>query len=258
MKTPSLKSLLGAVALLSAPAALAGLGNSQPLFESRMDAARAASSSEGTHVTRTESRTALSSFIAYDDGQVDASEYAYLAPLVSDESFLTGFTDGARQYFASFHELNDAATQPASMNLYPVSETPAEAFGVSGVLSNHASILEGYIPYGTGVANQVSLQWGYYSYFDITSVGAFDPLSEDELRSALAQRMEGQYASQAEIDGAVAYLNEIAGNSQRLYKASWKNDYGRRYPGGLGGFVIAAVSTDRRFVRFVEFVTWSE
>jgi hypothetical protein len=218
-----------------------------------MSTARAAASPEGMTVNRSEIRGALGSFL-YDDSVVDASERAYLAPKVNDTVFLTGFTPDARTYFSSFYELNDAATSSAPLSVYPVSQTPAQAFSVNGVLSGSASIQEGFIPYNQGVANQYTLQWTYYSSFDITNIGTFDPTSEAELRSALA--LPG--ATQAEIDGAVAYINQIAGNSKRIYKASWRNDYGRQYPGGLGGFVVAAVSTDRRFVRYVEFLTWSE
>ncbi|WPB80515.1 hypothetical protein KYC5002_15395 [Archangium violaceum] len=253
MKSKSLKSMIGVLAVVAAPAALAGLSTTQPMFESRMNTARAATSPEGAVVNRSEIRGALSSFL-YDDSVVDSGERAYLAPKVNDATFLTGFTTDARSYFSSFHELNDAATTAAPLSVYPVDETPAEAFGVSGVLSNSADIQEGFIPYSQGVANQYTLQWTYYSSFDITNISTFDPTTEAELRSALTR----PGATQAEIDGAVAYVNQIAGSSKRIYKASWRNDYGRQYPGGLGGIVIAAVSTDRRFVRYVEFVTWSE
>jgi hypothetical protein len=257
LKSRSLKSLLGTLAFIAAPVALAGLSVSQPLFESKVRTARATTSPQGVVVTRAEISGALSSFLAYDDGTVDTSERSYLSTRVNDPVFLTDFATDARTYFSSFYELNDAATSPAPLSVYPVDETPAQAFGVSGVLSGSAAIQEGVIPsqpYQPGVANQVTLQWTYYSSFDSTGVGVFDPINEAELRLALA--LPG--ATQAEINGAVAYLNQIAGNSKRLYKASWKNDYGRQYPGGLGGFVVAAVSTDRRFVRYVEFITWSE
>lgn len=250
MKTKSLKWVLGALAVIAAPAALAGLSTSQPLFESKLKTARATTSPEGAVVNRTEIRGALGSFLQ-DDGVVDTSERAYLTPKLSDTAFLTGFSTDARAYFSSFHELNDAGTA-VELNYTAQGVDPAQAFGVSGVLSRSASIGEGYLP--AGVANQASLQWSYYTGFDITNVGTFDPTSEAELRSALA--LPG--ATQAEINGAVAYINQISGNSKRIYTASWRNDYGRQYPGGLGGFVIAAVSTDRRFVRYVEFLTWSE
>ncbi|HYO68043.1 MAG TPA: hypothetical protein VEU33_18390 [Archangium sp.] len=253
MKSKSLKTLLGVLAVVAAPAALAGLSTTQPMFESRMNTARAATSPEGAVVNRTEIRGALGSFL-HDDGVVDSGERAYLAPQVTNTTFLTGFTPEARTYFSSFYELNDAANSSAPLSVYPVGQTPAQAFGVSGVLSHSADIQEGVIPSTQGVANQYTLQWTYYSSFDITNLGTFDPTSEAELRSALA--LPG--ATQAEINGAVAYINQIAGTRKRIYKASWRNDYGRQYPGGLGGFVIAAVSTDRRFVRYVEFVTWSE
>jgi hypothetical protein len=253
MKSKSLKSLVGALVFVAAPVAIAGLSTTQPLFESRMSTARAATSPEGATVNRSEIRGALGSFL-HDDGVVDTSERAYLAPKVTDAAFLTGVTTDARAYFSSFYELNDAATTSAPLYVGEVDETPAQAFGVSGVLAHSAAIQEGFIAYNQGVANQYTLQWTYYSSFDITNIGTFDPISEAELRSALA--LPG--ATAAEINGAVAYINQIAGNSKRIYKASWRNDYGRQYPGGLGGFVVAAVSTDRRFVRYVEFLTWSE
>lgn len=251
MKSKSLKSILGVLAVAAAPVALAGLSTSKPLFESRMSTARTASSPEGATVNRPEIRGALGSFL-HDDGIVDATERTYLAPKVTDTAFLTGFTTDARTYFSSFHELNDAATTANELNYTAQGVDPAQAFGVSGVLSRSAAIGEGYVQ--QGVANQATLQWGYYTGFDVTNVGTFDPTSEAELRGALA--LPG--ATLAEINGAVAYINQIAGSSKRIYKASWRNDYGRQYPGGLGGFVIAAVSTDRRFVRYVEFLTWSE
>jgi hypothetical protein len=254
MQSQSLKSLMGALAVAAAPVAFAGLSVSQPLFESKVSSARSSTSPEGAVVNRPEIRGALSSFIAYDDGTVDGNERAYLSTRVNDPGFLTGFSTEARTYFSGFYELNDAATSSAPLEVYPVGQTPAQAFGASGVLANSASIQEGLIPSGLGVANQVTLQWTYYSHFDITNVGTFDPTSEAELRRALA--LPG--ATQAEIDGAVAYINQIAGTSKRIYIANWKNEYGRGYPGDLGGFVVAAVSTDRRFVRYVEFVTWSE
>jgi hypothetical protein len=249
MKSKSLKSLLGALAVIAAPAALAGLSTTQPLFESKVRTARTSTSPEGTAVNRTEIRGALGSFL-YDDGTVDAAERAYLTPRVTDPVFLTGFTTDARTYFSNFYELNDAA---AAGELYYTAQgvDPAQAFGTSGVLSRSASIGEGEVD---GVANQATLQWAYYTGFDVTNVGTFDPISEAELRSALA--LPG--ATLAEINGAVAYLNQTAGTGKRLYKASWRNDYGRQYPGGLGGFVIAAVSPDRGTVRYVEFLTWSE
>jgi hypothetical protein len=253
MKSMPVKSILGTLAFIAAPAALAGLSVSQPLFESKVNTARAATSPEGSVVNRAEISGALNAFLS-DDSVVDAAERSYLSTRVNDPVFLTGFSTDARTYFSSFYELNDAATTAAPLSVYPVDETPAQAFGVSGVLSGSAAIQEGFIPYNQGVANQVTLQWTYYSSFDVTSVRAFYPINEAELRSALAR----PGATQAEIDGAVAYINQIAGSSKRIYKASWQNDYGRQYPGGLGGFVVAAVSTDRRFVRYVEFVTWSE
>jgi hypothetical protein len=259
MKSMTLKSLLGTLALLSAPSALAGLERSQPLFQAALATARAPGGAGGASVEREELQDALGGFIAYDDGTVDAPERAYLLGQSSNPAFFTGFTVDAQRYFTQFMELNDAATTPASLGAYPAKKTPEEAFGAGSLFIHRAQVLEGFIPYGTGgVANQLTLRTTYASSFEITGMGTFEPITEAQLREALSQRLIGTYATPREIEQAVLYIREIYKNSQRLYLASWKNEYGRGAPGDLGGFVVAAVSSDRRYVRFVEVQTWVE
>jgi hypothetical protein len=257
MRQQSLESVLTTLALLAAPGALAGLSQSQPLFESALAAARSASSEQGATVTREEARGALGRFFS-DDSVVDAQERAYLSTQSSNAAFFTGFTTEATRYFTFFHELNDAATTPAPLGCYSVDQTPAEAFGTDGTLASSADIKQGFIPYSQGVANQLTLRTTYFNNFQVTGVGQFDPVTEAELRVQLSTRYDGMPVTQAEVDGAVAYINQIGGNSKRLYVASWINTRGRTAPGDLGGFVVAAVSTDRRYVRFVELRTWYE
>ena len=252
-----LPSVTTTLALLAAPGAWAGLSQSQPQFESALAAARAASSAQGATVSREEARGALGRFLS-DDSQVDAQERAYLTTQSGNAAFFTGFTAEARQYFASFQELNDAATTAAPLGCYSANETPEEAFGTDGTLASSADIQQGFIPYKQGVANQVTLRTTYYNHFAVTGVGQFDPVTEAELRTLLATRYDGMPVTQQEVDGAVAYLQQIGGSSKRYYVATWINTHGRNAPGDLGGIVVAAVSTDRRYVRYVEIRTWYE
>jgi hypothetical protein len=257
MRRPTLTSVVTTLTLLAAPGALAGLSQSQPLFESALAAARSASSAQGATVNREEARGALGRFLS-DDGAVDAQERAYLTTQSGNAAFFTGFTAEASQYFTSFQELNDAATTPAPLGCYSADQTPEEAFGTDGTLAASADIQQGFIPYGQGVANQLTLRTTYFNHFRVTGVGSFDPVTEAELRIQLSTRYDGLPVTQAEVEGAVAYLKQIGGNSKRFYVATWINTHGRTAPGDLGGIVVAAVSTDRRYVRFVEVRTWYE
>lgn len=200
---------------------------------------------------------ALNQFLS-DDGKVDANEHAYLATKVNDATFLTNVTGSAKKFLSDFYELNDAATTAAPLGISAVQTSTAELFGTDGVLARNASVQEGYIPSGQGVANQITLATTYYNNWDSTGVGAFTPITPRELIDALKQSVFGSTATADEIDGVVAYITQISRNSNRLYMASWINTYGRGAPGDVGGFVIAAVSTDRRFVRYIEFTTWAE
>lgn len=258
MKSTALKSLLGGVALLAAPMALAGSTTSIPAFDAKLAAARTSTSPGGTTVLRQEIAGALRSFTA-DDGKVDAAERQYLNTVQSNASFQPSLTSQGWAYYYYFQELNDALTTPASMTCYPID--PQESYdgpfpgvyGALGGLTPKSGICEGYLPAGT-VANQVTLQTLYFYNFDSTNVQVFEPINVRELINKLTPLT----SSVDELDGAVAFITELTRTSDRLYVSSWRNDYGRQYPGGLGGIVVAAVGNDRRSVRFVELLTWSE
>ncbi|ATB30113.1 hypothetical protein [Melittangium boletus] len=252
----ALKPLLGSLMFLAAPA-LADSAASIASFTSKMTAARAATSPGGTAVVRSEIAGALNGSF-FLDGHVDAQERAYLATQLGDALFLQGLTGQAKKYLTDFHELNDAADREAPLTLGPVAGTTAELFGASGALSRSARVKEGYIPNGQGVANQVTLSNQYTQYFG----GGYDyPLSFEPInpRELIAKLQASTYfgtPSQDEVDGALAYVTEISRNSNRLYIAYWHTE-GRGGPGEAAGFVVAAVSTDRRFVRMLEVLSWS-
>jgi hypothetical protein len=255
----SLKSLLGGLVLLAAPAALADSAANIALFDSRMTAARASTSASGATVTRAEMVGALDAFDR--DSWVDAAEHAHLASKVVSTTFLTGLAADAKQYLHLFHELNDAAEYGAPLGMDAVSATPAQLYGASGPLASSSRIqeggIEGYSP--DDVANQATLTetygWAFGSGYD--NPYFFEPVSETELRTRLQQRTYSGTPTAAEVNGAVAYLKQVSGTGQRLYISSWRS-MGRGGPGESAGFVVAAVSPDRRFVRMVEVLTWAE
>jgi len=253
----SLKSLLGALALLAAPAALADSAANIALFDSRMTSARASTSASGTTVTRAEMVNALDAFAS--DYWVDAAEHAHLATKVGNATFLTGVAADAKQYLNAFHELNDAADYGNPLSMDGVSGTPAQLYGASGPLASSSRIQEGSIAEGDGEANQVTLTetygWAFGSGYD--NPYFFQPVTEAELRTRLQQRTYSGTPTAAEVDGAVAYLKQVSGTGQRLYISSWRS-MGRGGPGESAGFVVAAVSPDRLFVRMVEVLTWAE
>lgn len=255
--TRTFTSLLGSLVLLATPAALADSAANIALFDSRMATARTSTSPSGTTVTHAEMVGALDAFD--QDSWVDATERAHLSTKVGNTTFLTGLTDGAKKYLFDFHELNDAAVYGAPLGMNAVSGTPAQLYGASGALASASRIKEGYIPYNQGVANQVTLTetygWAFGSSYDYGYF--FEPITQAELVTRLQARTAYGTPSTAEVNGAVAYINQISGNSQRLYVSSWRS-MGRGGPGESAGFVVAAVSTDRRFVRMVEVLTWAE
>lgn len=253
----SLKSLLGALVLLTAPAALADSAANIALFDSKMAAARTSSSPSGALVTHPEMVDALDAFAW--DSWVDATERAHLSTKVGNATFLTGLTEGAKKYLTDFHELNDAAVYSAPLGMNAVSGTPAQLYGAGGALASGSRIKEGFIPYGQGLANQVTLTetygWAFGSSYDYGYF--FEPITEAELATWLRSRTAYGTPTTAEVDGAVAYIRQISGNSKRLYVSSWRS-MGRGGPGESAGYVVAAVSTDRRFVRMVEVLSWAE
>ncbi|OJH39366.1 hypothetical protein [Cystobacter ferrugineus] len=258
MKSASfLSSLLGGLTLLAAPAALADLTTSKPLFESRVASARTASSPGGATVLRQEIITALDAFIV--DGWVDAQESSYLSTKVSSTSFLTGLESAAKKYLFDFHELNDAEDYEAPLSLAPVAATPAQLFGASGPLASSSRIKEGSIPAGAGVANQVTLTnvytWVFGSSYDRQTY--FEPVNVEELIARLKARTYSGTPSTAEVNGALAWLAQIYNTGNRIYVADWRSE-GRGGPGESAGFVVAVVGANREFVRMLEVLTWAE
>lgn len=265
MSSSSLKSLLGGVfVLLAAPAAFAGSTTTIPAFDAKIAAARGATSPGGTTIIRGEMSDALHVFIDGDGYSephvVDAAERAYLGTKVNNATFLTGVADTAKQFLDAFYELDDAATTPAPLYLGYLDSPPADLYGVDGPLAVASTIVEGYIPYGQGVANQLTL---LTAIDDSRELGygnpeAFYPINPSELVETLSQTAGYDYETPMpeEVDGAAAFITQISGNSGRLYKADWGCFRGCQ--GDVGGYIIAAVSTDRRFVRVVKVITWRE
>ncbi|MFP2928419.1 hypothetical protein ACLESO_25135 [Pyxidicoccus sp. 3LG] len=257
MSTSFLKSFLGGAVLLTAPAALADSTTTIPAFDAKIATARGSSSPGGTTINRAEMTDAVNTFL-YDDGIVDAAERAYLGTKVSNTTFLTGVTATAKKYLTDFHELNDGATVAAPLYLSWLQGTPAELYGASGSLANVSEIVEGYVPNGQGVANQLTLTTGAYETFRVESVNNFQPITVRELVAQLSARMENGTASADEVDGAVALITQISRNSNRLYLGTWFCSTCGGGPGDMGGYIVAAVSTDRRFVRMVKVRNWVE
>ena len=258
MSSTSLKSLLSGVVLLAAPAAFAGSTTSIPAFDAKIATARGSNSPGGTTVIRSEMTEALRSFTSLDDGKVDAAERAHLGTKVGNTTFLTGVTGTAKKLLTDFHELNDAATTSAPLYLSWVQSTPQQLYGASGRLASSSEIVEGVIPSGQGVANQFTLVYSASDTFRFRGPSNFEPTTLRELIDTLTVRYDGANATPDEVDGALAYITEISRNSSRLYVAQWQCSDCGGGPGDLGGYIVAAVSTDRRFVRMVKFYNWTE
>jgi hypothetical protein len=255
MKSTPLKSLLAGAALLAGSAALADSSISVPAFDAKIATARTSSSPEGATVNRSEARNAASEFW-YDDWMVDGGEQSYLEAVLEDSDFLTGLSSSAERYLRDFNELNDAG-DIAQLDLARVTTPASQLFGASGPLAWSSRIAEGPIS-GPGVANNDTMLYAYayvladtgaYEYLDW-----FDPIDSQELRQVLSGSANGQTPSQAEVDGAVAYLTQIGGGT-RLYVGSW---HSYLWGGESAGYVVASVSTDRRFVRMVRVISWGD
>ncbi|MBN9687656.1 MULTISPECIES: hypothetical protein [unclassified Corallococcus] len=250
MKTLSMKSLVGALMLFSAPA-FADSTTSIPAFEAAITAAKLPSSPGGATIQRSEIRTALDAFLNDIGLGVDSTERAYLTTRLNDTPFQQSMTGTAAKYFADFYELNDATFTGYPLNLYPVTQTPAVLFGATGSFSS-ARISEGYIPNGQGVANQQTLGEAFSNAFG-PQASDFEPITVKEL---IAQLSAYSY-NVDEVEGAVAYITQISRNSNRLYRTGW-SCRGCGAPGYTQGFAIAAVSTDRRFVRMISITTYAD
>ncbi|WP_375757037.1 hypothetical protein [Corallococcus exercitus] len=258
MKTLSMTSLLGAMALFTAPAAFATSTTSIPAFEASITTAKSPTSPGGTTILRSEIRTALNAFLNDTGGPsgVDTAERAYLTTRLSDTPFQQSLTGTAAKYFADFYELNDATYPYAQWAMNPVAQTPASLYGATGPLASSSTIREGFIPNSQGVvANQAILMEAFGSFGPQSST--FEPITVKELLALLSGRTVAGTPTVDEVEGALAYITQISRNSNRLYYTGW-SCRGCGAPGYTAGYVVAAVSTDRRFVRMVNVMTASD
>lgn len=241
-------------AALAAPAA-ASSTTTIPHFDAAIAAARLSSSPGGTQIVRAEMRAAVIGLLT-DDSIVDSAERAHLTGRLADATWGAGVTSAARKYAVDFAELNDGGPV-APLSVSDPQIPIADQIGATGALTSSAWVQEGFIPNGAGVINQITLQTAYRDAFN-ANPGNFDPINVRELIDALSRNTLRGTPSADEIDGAVALISQISRNSNRLYLGSWISDHRGGGPGDTGGLVVAAVSTDRRFVRFFEVQSWAE
>jgi len=253
MKSSPLKSLMLGAALLAGSAALADSSTSGPAFEAKIATARTSSSPEGATVNRSEARNAASEYW-YDDWYVSGDEQSYLEARLEDSTFLAGISSSAQQYLRDFNELNDAG-DIADLALARVTTPASQLYGASGPLAWASSIAEGPIN-GYGVANNdtMLMAYGYVLAQGYEDQFWFDPIDSQELRQVLSGSANGQTPSQAEVDGAMAYLTQVGGGT-RLYVGHW---HSYLWGGESAGYVVASVSTDRRTVRMVRVINWGD
>jgi hypothetical protein len=252
MRNPLLA--LALVGALATPAAASGT-TTVPQFDADIAAARLTSSPGGTQILRSEMRAAVLRFIN-DDSTVDAAERAHLASRLADAAWGAGVTGSARKYAVDVAELNDGGSV-APLSVSDPQIPIGDQIGATGALTSSAWVQEGFIPNGEGVTNHITLKTAYRDAFD-ANPGNFEPINVRELIEALLRNTLSGTPSTDEVDGAVALISQISRNSNRLYVASWISDHRGGGPGDTGGFVVAAVSSDRRFVRFLEIRSWVE
>ena len=252
-----MRNLLLALVLAGALATPAAASSTTtiPQFDADIAAARSTSGPGGTQILRSEIRTAVIRLLT-DDGVVDAAERAYLAGRLADPAWGAGVTSGARKYAVDFAELNDGGPV-APLSVSDPQIQIADQIGATGALTSSAWVQEGFIPNGAGVTNQITLQTAYRDAFN-ADASSFDPINVRELIDALSRNTLRGTPSADEIDGAVALISQISRNSNRLYLASWISGHRGGGPGDTGGLVVAAISTDRRFVRLFEIHSWAE
>ncbi|MBN1210725.1 MAG: hypothetical protein JXB05_38105 [Myxococcaceae bacterium] len=254
MTSLSLKSLLAGAVLLAAPAALADTSTSVPAFEAKIATARTSSSPGGTTVNRAEMSGALDSFWT-DDWMVDVDEHAYLGTKLASPTFLAGIDAAAQDFLRDFHELNDGQWA-AEVDFQPVSTPASQLFGASGPLANSADIAEGAL-ISQGVANNDTMlyAYGYVLAQGYEDLFWFSPITPAQLVQVLSGSANQQTPSQAEVNGAAAYLTAISGEGERLYLGYW---HSYLWGGESAGYVIAAVNEDRDFVRMVRVISWGD
>jgi hypothetical protein len=229
-------------------------GPSIEAFDQAIEAGRRPASGGNTSVTRAELRNAIGFFL-HDDGNIDGLERAHLAGHLGDPSWLEGISGPARKYAGDFVELN--ADGAALIALEDVQVSLVDLFGAPGALTSSVWVQEGRVTSSNGMVTQSTLRTAYGRAFN-ASASMFDPINLRELVNELSGRLEVGTPTQDEVDGAVAYLSQIGRTASRLYLASWIGSSRGGGPGDVGGVVMAAVSSDRRFVRFVEVHVWSE
>lgn len=223
-------------------------------FERATAAARAPHSGGGPKVSRAELRNALSFFL-HDDGTIDAGERGHLGACLADPAWRATVSDSALSYAIELHELV-AELAPVTSTVTEVPGSLVDVLGAAGALTSSLWLQEGRLT-GPGTLSHTSLRAAYGRAYN-ASVGTFDPIDRRELSNELSGRLELGMPTQREIDGVLSYLAQGPKPASRLYLAQWVAT-GRDTPGQeLGGVVIAAVSADRRTVRFVELRVWSD
>jgi hypothetical protein len=234
-------------------------------FERAVDSARQISSGGGDAVTRAELRGAIG-FFQHDDGVIDSAERTALANFLAESEAQDVLSGAARKYAVEFLELN-ADLPPANLTVTDVQTSLVELFGAAGALTSSVWLQEAKVV-GNGVLSQATLRGAYGSAFN-ASASTFDPINVRELINELSGRLELGTPTQDEVDGVIAFLAPINGSgnaagvagakaTSRLYLASWIGSSRGGEPGDVGGVVIAAVSGDRRTVRFLEVHGWTE
>lgn len=234
-------------------------------FERAVDSARQISSGGGDAVTRAELRGAIG-FFQHDDGVIDSAERTALANFLAESEAQDVLSGAARKYAVEFLELN-ADLPPANLTVTDVQTSLVELFGAAGALTSSVWLQEAKVV-GNGVLSQATLRGAYGRAFN-ASASTFDPINVRELINELAGRLELGTPTQDEVDGVIAFLAPINGSgsaagaagakaTSRLYLASWIGSSRGGEPGDVGGVVIAAVSGDRRTVRFLEVHGWTE
>lgn len=247
----------GAESTRGAPVASRNLSSVES-FERATDSARQVSSGGGDAVTRAELRGAIG-FFQHDDGVIDSAERACLSNFLADTAAQDSLSGAARKYAVEFLELN-ADLPPALLAVSDVQTSLVELFGAAGALTSSVWLQDARVT-GNGVIAQATLRAVYGSAFN-ASASTFDPINLRELINELSGRVELGTPTQDEVDGVVAFLTQGNGQSNkaasRLYLASWIGSGRGGEPGDIGGVVIAAVSSDRRSVRFLEVHSWTE
>jgi hypothetical protein len=248
----------GAENVSRAPGAMRPGLSSVEAFDRATDSARQIASGGGDSVTRAELRGAIG-FFQHDDGIIDSAERACLSNFLADTAAQDSLSGAARKYAVEFLELNADLPQ-APLAVSDVQTSLVELFGAAGALTSSVWLQDARVT-GNGVIAQATLRAAYGSAFN-ASASTFDPINLRELINELSGRLELGTPTQDEVDGVVTFLT--GGGSQsnkaasRLYLASWIASGRGGEPGDLGGVVIAAVSSDRRSVRFLEVHAWTE